>query len=76
MAECILKTVGLFNRMTRLFKSGSALVYDYYPEYGGILVEYTWGRFDYGTGFLQADAAMSVAWMLNLCHQGHGRHMY
>ena len=41
MAKCILKTAEIFNRMTRLFKNGSALVYDYYPEYGGILVEYT-----------------------------------
>ena len=59
--ERILKTAGFFQRMTKGVKDGSALVYAY--QGGGVYAyeEFTWTAWDYGTGFLQADAAMMVA---------------
>lgn len=56
--ELILKTAGIFNRMTKWFEERSATVYD---PIAGDLIELTWGPFDYGTGFLQADSAMFTA---------------
>lgn len=57
--QVILKTAGLYNRLTKIFEeSRSAVVYDIFS---GTLLTYTWTWKDYGTGFLQADAALDVA---------------
>lgn len=62
--EVILKLAGFTNRMTKGLKNGTAVVYAYVG--GGIYdyVTYTWTPWDYGTGFLQADAALFTATML------------
>jgi subtilisin family serine protease len=60
--ELTLKAAGLYNRMTKWFEqSRSAVVYD---TFSGTLWTYTWTWKDYGTGFLQADAALTVARLL------------
>jgi subtilisin family serine protease len=59
--QTILKFAASVNRMTTGFKDGSALVYTYI---GGGQYDWetiTWTAWDYGTGFLQADAALAVA---------------
>jgi len=57
--EVCLKAAGLFNRMTKGFEQErSAIVYD---TFSGTLLEYSWTWKDYGTGLLQADAALFVA---------------
>jgi subtilisin family serine protease len=61
MMEIVLKAAALKNRMTKGFQDGSALVYAY--QGGGVYAyqTFTWTAWDYGTGWLQADAALSVA---------------
>jgi subtilisin family serine protease len=60
--EMVLKTAGLLNPLTkRCEQSRSAVVYDIFS---GTLVTYTWTWKDYGTGLLQADAALKVAGLL------------
>jgi subtilisin family serine protease len=59
--ELVLKTAGLAHRMTTLFNNGTALVYAY--QGGGVYAyqTFTWTAWDYGTGFLTADAALCTA---------------
>jgi subtilisin family serine protease len=59
--EAAFKIAGLANRLTRLFEDRSALVYAY--QGGGVydFQLFTWTAWDYGTGFLQADLAISAA---------------
>jgi len=57
--ELCLKAAGLFNPLTKFCeKSRSATIYD---TFSGGLVTYSWTWKDYGTGLLQADAALCVA---------------
>jgi len=67
--ECILKIAGLANRLTKWFeKERTATIFDIfaYPEYPEYyLLEQTWLSKDYGTGLLQADAALLVARLTN-----------
>lgn len=64
--ETVMKVAGLFHRLTRWRENErSATIFDIfawpdYPEY--FLLEQTWLREDYGTGLLQADAALLFAW--------------
>jgi subtilisin family serine protease len=64
--ELVLKVAGLAHRMTEGFKNGSALVYAY--QGGGVYAyqTFTWTAWDYGTGFLTADAALCTARIYNL----------
>ena len=62
--EAILKTAALTNRMTEWFEDGSALVYTYTGT-GYAYETFTWTAWDYGTGFLQADAALATARLFN-----------
>jgi subtilisin family serine protease len=59
--ELVLKMAGLAHRMTEDFKNGSALVLAY--QGGGVYAyqTFTWTPWDYGTGFLTADAALATA---------------
>jgi len=59
--EIVLKLAALKNRMTVGFNDGSALVYSYIGGGRYDFVTYTWTAWDYGTGWLQADAALCVA---------------
>jgi subtilisin family serine protease len=70
MMEIILKTAALQNRMTTGFHDGSALVYAY--QGGGVYAyqTFTWTTWDYGTGWLQADAALCVARLFFSCGKG------
>lgn len=67
--ELVLKTAGLYNRLTKCFEqSRSADVFD---TFSGTVLTYTWTWKDYGTGFVQADAALDVARHLfgrPICH--------
>jgi subtilisin family serine protease len=57
--EVCLKGAGLFNRLTKLCEQErSAVIYD---TFAGGLWTYSWTWKDYGTGLLQADAALLVA---------------
>jgi subtilisin family serine protease len=59
LMEVCLKAAALANRMTKLCeKERSAYVYDIFS---GDVITYTWTWKDYGTGLLQADAALCVA---------------
>jgi len=67
--ETCLKAAGLFNRMTKLCEqSRSANVYDIFS---GEVIPYTWTWKDYGTGLLQADAALCVANLMFRCTIKH-----
>lgn len=68
--ECILRIAGYSHRLTRWFKSASAIIFDIFE---GALVEVTWGPFDYGTGLLQADAAMFTAFIYARISRARGR---
>lgn len=62
--ETILKTAACLIRMTCGFKPASATIRDYVEvdgEYQLGYVTVTWGPFDYGAGFLQADNAILIA---------------
>lgn len=59
--EAILKMAGFDNRMTKGLKNGAATVYSYIGGGAYDYVTYTWTPWDYGTGFLQADAAIFTA---------------
>jgi subtilisin family serine protease len=61
----ILKLAAFANRMTDWFKNGSALVYAFQPDGTYAYETSTWTAWDYGTGFLQADAALCVARMFS-----------
>jgi subtilisin family serine protease len=65
--QIVLKTAGLSNRMTKWFQDGSATVYAFQgpPTYDYDYEEFTWTKWDYGTGFLQADAALKTALIYN-----------
>ena len=63
--QIILKLAGLTNRMSRCSEKRSAIVYEPWGEF----VEYTWGPFDYGTGFLQADSAIFTAFIYMRLHR-------
>ncbi|MDH5481638.1 MAG: S8 family serine peptidase [Candidatus Bathyarchaeota archaeon] len=63
--QMILKIAGIANKMTKGYKDGSAIVYawqDGFYDYE----EFTWTAWDYGTGFLQADAALCTAFLFKL----------
>lgn len=67
--EVCLKTAGLANSMTKLFEqSRSANVYDIFS---GTVLTYSWTWKDYGTGLLQADAALCVANLMFHCTIKH-----
>jgi len=63
--EICLKMAGVANRMTKLCEqSRSATIFDInslYPPFPPPLTTYTWTWKDYGTGLLQADAALCTA---------------
>jgi subtilisin family serine protease len=65
--QTILKLAALKNRMTEGFKNGSAIVYTYTGS-GYAFETITWTAWDYGTGFLQADDALTVARLFSCCH--------
>jgi subtilisin family serine protease len=68
--EIILKGAGLFNRLTKRFeKERSATVFDIFSF---DLLEQTWLREDYGTGLVQADAALFMARIF--CRSRSGSH--
>lgn len=67
--ETIVKVAGVFQRMTKGLKEASATIFD--PILGDF-VEVSWGPFDYGTGFLQADAAMITAYAYTKIYHSHG----
>jgi len=72
--EDILKSAGYLHRLTKIFENNrSATIFDVFawPDYPeDFLVEQTWLREDYGTGLVQADAALeytlSVSEMVDL----------
>jgi subtilisin family serine protease len=60
--EIVLKTAGLFNRLTKGFEAErSANVFD---TFSGTVLTYTWTWKDYGAGFVQADDALCIARLL------------
>ena len=61
--ELLLKTAASFIRMTFGFREASATIYDPIVD---DFVEVTWGPFDYGAGFLQADTAVYLAKILGM----------
>mgnify|MGYP000577789528 FL=1 len=61
--ELLLKTAAFFIRMTFGFREASAIIYDPIVD---DFVEVTWGPFDYGAGFLQADTAVCLAKILGM----------
>ena len=59
--EFILKSAAALIRMTHGFRTASATIIDIVDDDGLGYVTVTWGPFDYGTGFLQADNALCIA---------------
>jgi subtilisin family serine protease len=59
--EALFKMAALQNRLTKGFKDGSALVLSYIGNDQYAYLTFTWTAWDYGTGFLQADAALGLA---------------
>jgi subtilisin family serine protease len=68
--ESILRIAGYSHRLTRWCKPASALIFDIFE---GAIIEVTWGAFDYGTGLLQADAAMFTAFIYTRISRTRGR---
>jgi subtilisin family serine protease len=69
--ETVLKLAGFANRMTKCIEDRSAWVLAF--QGGGVYdyQEFTWTAWDYGTGFLQADAALAVARILSRITRSH-----
>jgi hypothetical protein len=58
--ECIIKMAGYFNKLTRWRETErTATIFDIFS---GTLIEQTWYPKEYGTGLLQADAALMLSW--------------
>jgi len=70
--ELLLKTAAFFIRMTFGLREASAIIYDPIVD---DFVEVTWGPFDYGTGFLQADTAVCIAKILGIIRHGCITHL-
>lgn len=70
--ELILKTAGLFHPLTKWFEcERSAIIFDIFTY---DLLEQTWFWNDYGTGLVQADAALLVAQFLRPRRRCGGMH--
>ena len=70
--ELLLKTAAFFIRMTFGLREASAIIYDPIVE---DFVEVTWGPFDYGAGFLQADTAVCLAKILGMLRYRCATHL-